>query len=215
MMKKNITILLLCLLVVTFAYGCSDKQEETASVSKVKEYKSSKDFSKVEIGESVNFGKYENKVLNWTVLEKKKSKILIASNSCIEDKQYNDDRKDVTWEVCTLREWLNNTFYNSAFSDEDKNKIILTNNVNCDNYTYSIDGGENTKDYVFLLSSEEIENYILDKSERIIKNDFWWTRTPGMTKHSASVVNEKGDILYTGSVVNKNNGVRPVLWIKY
>ena len=35
-------------------------------------------------------------------------------------KKYNEELTDITWENCTLRYWLNNSFYNTAFSSSDK-----------------------------------------------------------------------------------------------
>ena len=40
--------------------------------------------------------------------------------------KYNDIDESVTWETCTLRKWLNEEFYNEAFSSNDKSIIRLT-----------------------------------------------------------------------------------------
>lgn len=118
-------------------------------------------------------------------------------------KLYNS--KDCTnyvsdWETCSLRQWLNKTFYNTAFSREEKMLIgttFLENN--------SPDGtwfGTDTGDKIFILSFDDVINsaYGFDSSKsefdeaRKIKGTayskcqgvyisqgypHWWLRTPG------------------------------------
>ena len=64
----------------------------------------------------------------------------------------------VDWENSQARTWLNNTFWDSAFSDEEKGMIKLTT---CDNsseqspgYRYSAAGGSTSK--TLFAKSEEI-----------------------------------------------------------
>ncbi len=61
------------------------------------------------------------------------------------------------WETSSLRTWLNDDFYNTAFTDEEKAKINtteLTNNA-AKNATYN---GSKTSDKVFILSYEDVQN---------------------------------------------------------
>ena len=71
-------------------------------------------------------------------------------------KLYNENDKYVTWEKSSLRAWLNKKFINTAFSDEEKEKINITEIVNQDNPVYGIEGGNNTFDKIFLLSLSEV-----------------------------------------------------------
>jgi hypothetical protein len=48
-----------------------------------------------------------------------------------------------------MREWLNNDYYATSFSDDEKSSILLTHNFNT--------GDPETDDYVFLLSEAEAE----------------------------------------------------------
>ena len=63
--------------------------------------------------------------------------------------------------------------------------------------------------------------YIDDKfnSARIAKNEegvsyFWWLRSPGCDRNSASYVDKDGKISVVGSYVNLPFGVRPALWLR-
>lgn len=123
-----------------------------------------------DVGNKMSFGSYPmsdasgatNESIEWIVIDKDEAnnKILLLSSQIIDCKKYNETRDKVTWETCTLRKWLNNEFYNKAFSSEEKNKIITTNVINKDNpYKESVKGGNSTNDKIFLLSVEEVNKY--------------------------------------------------------
>lgn len=67
-----------------------------------------------------------------------------------------------TWETCTLRTWLNDTFLNAAFTDDEKNAIAATTVVTPGEDPWNTgtltEGGKDTVDKVYLLSLEEIRN---------------------------------------------------------
>lgn len=74
-----------------------------------------------------------------------------------------------TWETCTLRQWLNNNFFNAAFSGYER-AMIPTVTVSADeNPEYSTDHGNATQDRVFLLSIDEANKYFGSDSERRCK----------------------------------------------
>ncbi|MBQ9199632.1 MAG: hypothetical protein IJ141_05585 [Lachnospiraceae bacterium] len=67
---------------------------------------------------------------------------------------YHDRAESTTWETCSLWKWLNRDFYDT-FTHEEKEYIILSH---CDNREVVFDGtigGNDTGDYVFLLSNKE------------------------------------------------------------
>lgn len=55
--------------------------------------------------------------------------------------------------------WLNDKFYNTAFSEEEQAVVVNTNVVNEDNPFYNAEGGNDTADKVWLLSLGETERY--------------------------------------------------------
>ena len=159
----------------------------------------------------VYYFKYEP--LTWRVLDPDEGYIMC--DNIIDSQSYQNfvirkdgklyNSKDCTnyvsdWETCSLRQWLNKTFYNTAFSREEKMLIgttFLENN--------SPDGtwfGTDTGDKIFILSFDDVINSAygfdssiseFDKARKLKGTDYskcqgvyislgyphWWLRTPG------------------------------------
>lgn len=194
-------------------------------------------------GESVEFGAFrknedggaEKEALEWIVLSNEDGELLLITRDVIFAKEYNEGGKAAYWSNCSLRKWLNNTFINNAFTEEEKGHIILTENANPDNPEHvnqkgeNIDGGKDTSDSVFLLSCEEYEKYAyLLNGSAAAATDFaeskgavnvegagsvWWLRTPGYTNSYGACVSENGYVSYYGSAVDHVRGVRAVIRI--
>ena len=122
-------------------------------------------------GDYVSFGRYEQdgdssngpEEIEWLVLEVKDTQVLLISRYGLDARKYNSEHKNVTWEECTLRSWLNGTFLNNAFTETEQAEILLTNVDNSKSQGYSgwsADGGNNTQDKVFLLSCAEANRYL-------------------------------------------------------
>ena len=151
-----------------------------------------------------------------------------------DDKLYNS--KDFTnyvsdWETCSLRQWLNKTFYNTAFSREEKMLIgttFLENN--------SPDGtwfGTDTGDKIFILSFDDVINSAygfdssiseFDKARKLKGTDYskcqgvyisqgyphWWLRTPGNAE-AVYLVSSYGWAALGQGVYGTGVGVVPAL----
>lgn len=123
----------------------------------------------VQSGRQITFGHYpqtangnDNTSIEWLILARDEQKILIVSKYGLDAQPYNKDYTSVTWETCTLRKWLNGTFYNKAFSSAEQAAILTTNVDNSKSQCYSgwnTSGGNNTEDKVFLLSYAEANKY--------------------------------------------------------
>ena len=187
----------------------------------------------------VDFGHYEQdgnlengpEPIRWRVLSEENGKALLLSEYGLDTKSYNEEWEEVTWEECTLRNWLNDDFYRTAFSEEQQNLIMLTQLINKDNLDYNINGGNDTEDKIFLLSIEEVGEYFSDDESRkcyatqYARNigadvqpstgaSSWWLRSPGYYASIAAVVNHVGWIYTTGyRVYFSDNVVRPAMWI--
>lgn len=128
------------------------------------------------------------------------------------------------------RYWCNETFYKEAFSDEEKERILLSDVINHDNPMYGTTGGPDTQDYVFFLSYDEISTYLPNPEDRIAtfttyadnlpveyggRDVYYWLRTPGIYRINAMyVLGEYGSITFYGSDVGHNMvGYRPAMWI--
>ncbi len=125
--------------------------------------------AKFAVGNYVTFGTYpqtkagnDATPIEWLVLARDGNKALLISRYALDAQPYNKDYTSVTWETCTLRTWLNGTFYNKAFSSAEQAAILTTNVDNSKNQCYSgwsTSGGNNTQDKVFLLSYAEANKY--------------------------------------------------------
>lgn len=159
------------------------------------------------VGDIVNFGDY-----SWYVISKTENNVQLLCEDMVCEKAYNEVYVDVTWETCTLRQWLNNDFYNE-FSEEEKAYIAKTKLSNPDNAEYGTDGGNDTEDYIYLLSIDEAES--LSEDIRAI-GSWWWLRSPGYDLSRAAGVRSGGSLITGGAIVYDVSGaVRPALNLKF
>lgn len=193
------------------------------------------------VGGTITFGTYEQdnntsngkEAIEWTVLDKNGMSLLLISKQALDCQPYNTSETDVTWENCSLREWMNGTFINNAFSEEEQAKIQSTNVSADKNPKYDTDPGNATTDKVFLLSITEAEKYFEDDASRrcaptayaeaqgaytiygIGSGDacWWWLRSPGKMQFRAAYVSNDVINDYGSNVNYVCNCVRPALWI--
>ena len=107
--------------------------------------------------------------LLWRVLEVRDGTALLLSHAAIDCEPFQTDLRDVSWESCTLRSWLNGygaqsnasaadysgrgeSFLSMAFSADEQEAILETAVRNEANYYFGTDSGSETKDRVFLLA---------------------------------------------------------------
>ena len=184
---------------------------------------------KAAVGDKITFGTYEQdnvtsngtENIEWLVLARENNKILVISDKVLDAKQYNNEI-NTTWEQCSLRKWLNDSFLNTAFSKKER-ALIQSTTVSADkNPKYSTNPGNATTDKVFLLSINEVYKYFNDFHARECALTayakahgaaLWWLRSPG-SSYSAAFVYPTGALVYNGESVKVSyGGVRPALWI--
>ena len=137
-------------------------ESQIAKVINPENYESYKNLEK---GDYVLFGSYEqNNIISdgqepveWVILNKTDTELLLLSKYIIDYQAYNTTDADVTWESCTLRSWLNTDLYNYVFNDEEKSIIKKCKITNDKTPEYKDDRYE-TYDNVFILSSDDLEN---------------------------------------------------------
>jgi hypothetical protein len=178
--------------------------------------------------------------IEWQVLDVQGDMMLLLSNKLLFKREYHSLPDDaVTWEVSSLRKYLNEDFYNSTFSADEKARIVETTVINKDNQWYGTPGGNNTVDKVFLLSLEEVVKYLGDSGklanrpgekaqyfsdeyykERLapeLDAEFltpdWWLRSPGGDPGAAAFAGSNVD-LYGSPAYGFHQGVRPAMWVK-
>ena len=148
----------------------------------------------------------------WRVLLIRDGQALLASEKVLDAQPFQHPEKQRTIDGITVypnnyahsgvRKWLNGTFFNTAFSDEEKARIVLTTVKNSAETTkkpineYACD---DTADKVFLLSFQEAAALFADNKSRWKKasdyvkaqgcyaygthdakysNACWWLRSP-------------------------------------
>ena len=165
--------------------------------------------------------------IEWIVLERVDKKALVVSKYGIDCIPFNNGKNEVTWESCSIRKWLNEDFYNSAFSESEKEQILLSIVKNNEKYD-----GVDTKDCVFLLSINEARNFFVDDNDRLLvptpyavsRGSFvsgdtglcsWRLRTQLYDNCHSSFVHTGGYIDVDCGYPNdyKKSTVRPAMWI--
>ena len=183
------------------------------------------DFSSNSVGDIIEFG-YG---FSWRILAKESDKILVISENSIGFKQFDDNAWEddkVTWEECTLRQWIND-FYGDIFGDEENSMILTTKVINSKVNEFGESGGNDTYDKFFLLSVDEAEKYFKKDEDRIYfeenSNKYltpedlycaWWLRDPGMNNYYMSAVTGAGYISHEGFKSYDSLAVRPAMWLK-
>ena len=136
----------------------------------------------------------------------------------------------------SLRQWLNQDFYATAFTRSQQNKIAVNRNQNNDGYRtligrsgYTDFDSDPTNDKIFLLSFDEVTNssygfasFNSSDSARELKGSdyaqcqgldayytFWWLRSPGYYSNGASHVGSRGDVGCNYTVNDTSSGVCP------
>lgn len=185
--------------------------------------------NKVIIGNLLEFGyitheeNKEKRPILWEILDIKSNRLLLISKFAITLSSFVENGIAL-WEICSLRKWLNKSFFESAFNEKDKDLIVATS-VLTNKYFNTLQTKE-TKDRLFLLSIDEVKKYYKNPLKRIcfdmpsLKKDeqkkelWWWLRSPCYDLYNASFVNAEGDIIDGGAFGNALGAVRPALWIE-
>ncbi len=220
--------------VFTALDGYKDSAEKISEI-KPKYYKQL--LSDASVGSKVYFGSYEQdndtsngkEDIEWTILAKEENKALVISKLALDCQPYNTSyTTSITWETCSLRKWLNQTFLNDAFSTDEQELLLVT--------TVSNDDDNTVTDKVFLLSIAEVDKYFNSREEKLCKgteyclqkgasktsnrsefgpgNCSWWLRSAGTFSGNAAYVSIGGVANKYGDFVSRKDfTIRPAIWI--
>ena len=163
--------------------------------------------------------------IEWIVLEQRDSRLLLVTKYAIDYRQYDNNRRSYTWQYSGIRQWLNRTFINNAFTPEEQAAILT---VDIETGSENIEKGwpssakEYTQDKVFLLSWSEAKKYLADDNvplcEHVSTNGgtifaedtTWWLRSSGKKEDEACYIghgkNESGWL-------SDWRCIRPAMWI--
>lgn len=143
----------------------------------VEEYVKVTQVGSAKSGDIITFGTYpqtadgtDETPIQWRVLENSGDELFVLSELILDCKRYHDKDVDTTWRDCNLREWLNDAFYDAAFTASEKEFVKTT----C--CTDNGEGSPDTEDEVFLLSVAEVEEFTDpqdgDRRRRTIGTEF-------------------------------------------
>ena len=215
-----------------------DSQELIGTIEARRVSEEVKAVAAVNVGDIVTFGKYETdgnaangkEAMTWLVLNNRDDLVTLIAEKSIAAMQYNSSTVETNWAECSLRTWLNETFFKEAFDTSEADFICKNYISTPSNPDYPSPVGTPTVDNVYLLSLNEVLSYFASITERKLKctdasysntytdgNDYccWWLRTPGAMLQSAVGVDTTGQVVIGGydCYENEHIGVRPVIVI--
>ncbi len=179
------------------------------------------------IGDVVPFGAYEQnnyqpdgqEDILWIVLARTDDSALLLSKYCLEMGAYHSQVTPTTWEDSDIRSWLNGEFLKEAFSGAEAEYILETKLDNND-------GCPDTRDRLFLLSEEQVENHFGSfDARKAMASDYteglglwtqggvawWWLRSSRKGENGACYVYYDGGTYIAN--ISYEGGIRPAFWI--
>ena len=191
------------------------------------------------IGSEGSFGTYEQdndrsngaEAIEWIVLKQEDDRVMLISKYCLDCRPYHNALEAVDWERCSLRQWLNDEFFDTAFTPEEQLQILAVTNENPAHDLAKTSSGESTSDCVSILSREEAENLFASVTSRSTaptayargkgayfstetRTGWWWLRTTSFLNDHVTYVTSLGGVSTEGrEVIRQDAGVRPVIWI--
>ena len=192
--------------------------------------------------ETILFGSYEQdgdaangkESIEWLVLDRDGDKALLLSKYALSHQSfmpfYEPVTEPFTWESCSLRQWLNSTFLNAAFSAEEQRRLLTTTVITAPGGRKGSENPFTTEDRVFLLSDTEVYAYfsseaatVTDYTAYALSEDpwagnatapapaIWWLRTTDGGNHPDSVYTRGG--VGEGARSYEGEYVRPAIWV--
>lgn len=212
---------------------------DLSTMKSVNEIKST---DEIWVGKHLKFGKYEqdnNKYngsedIEWCVLAIEDGKALLISEKLLDYITYHDKWENVTWETCSLREWLNEDFYKKAFGFFERGNIALTTLDNSANEEYGTVSCTDTQDKIFVLSIDEVLEYFNSDEDMQASvtdyalgystekrpyptNESWWLRSMYHSEyyHLTATVSIMGGIdKFKEFSDSTYTAVRPAMWVE-
>lgn len=182
---------------------------------------------------------FKKEPIKWRVLSINGSNALLMSDKILDCCEYNEESKEVTWNDCTMRSWLNDTsdpesFIKTAFTDEEQ-KAINESSVDCYNYQNELFF---TEDKIYIPSTGEVSGLqygfatwmlstktrqaeatdyaafkgVYDPDDEDLRNS-WWLRSPGKTSTEYAMNADSYGNIDECETILYNTGVRPMLWL--
>lgn len=233
---KQVVCLLLCTAIMLSMLPKQVFAEETAAQGTV-EYgvKNPTYTNHVATFDCVWFGNYmqsssEKEPIKWRVLSVDGNKALLMADKNLENKRFNDEWNwSVPWENCTLREWMNSDFKETAFAENEQAALI--NHSETGDSVFALSKPEmdafNARltengfdslaiDAVWKSSNTNYLNDCLQQAEIAEPNSGWWLRSNGLFNFMAYFINWGGGQDYRNVDEKDENGrtmARPCVYL--
>ena len=205
----------------------ADAAEKQAELDRRDQLNKLKD---LRVGETFLFGSYPqssrstSERVEWVVLERQASRILIVSKKVLDDQAYHREKHSAPWCDSLVRTWLDTTFLPKAFNDDERS-LILPTMINEPDNTSTV---HTTTDRLFLLSEAEVRKYLPKPENRqaegtnVSNNQYWGLRSYQPGAESFRYVTAKGLIQsnkfgtdgFTYTNYDCTLGVRPAMWLE-
>lgn len=135
----------------------------------------------MKLSDLLTFGTYAGEPIVWKAIAEENGRFLLLSQKVLEYRPfhndpvpkelYGKDYMETNWGTCDLRRWLNGTFFQQAFSEEEQRHIPESDVLYPTFYKtlHSRFPGEDTcRDRVFLLTQGQAKIY-LSEEDRIAR----------------------------------------------
>ena len=191
---------------------------------------------------NVYWFKYEP--ISWTILsENTAKKTALVLCDMIIDSQHYDNTSSNNYAESAIRKWLNETFYNTAFTELQKQLIVRTTVDNCvesTGFSSNPFACENTDDNIFLLSVKEASDSAYGLTSNVSRykkntdyakaqgaeasqstygnyygNGYWWLRSPADDFAVYACYVDMGGSITSKIVGHTCVGVVPALCIQF
>lgn len=207
---KKIGLILISILLISGLFACGNDESKPAENKSNGNNATSRSFE-ITFGSYVQNGNAEEPI-EWIVLEDNVIQTVVISKYVLDTIAYDENGESGEWDECSLRTWLNDTFYNEAFTDEEKAKLLTHKSKNPDNDFYEeevVSGGADTEDKVYILNHNEICDYFnVDKSN---KKSFGYEAGKNLT---ASATEHAKNTTFRGDNLFVDENGKAFFWVR-
>lgn len=188
------------------------------------------------VGDTVYWGQYEqngdpldgHEAIAWRVVSREGDLVTLISLYGIDCMPYESAYLPMSWAGSSLRQWLNESFYKTAFGEAERFMIKQRRNANAANPVYGTAGSVDTNDWAYVPSIDEALLWFANDLDRVAQSTayakvwganyreescWWWLRNPGDSAYRKALVHNDGSIYYEGytHTLASTATVRPVI----
>ena len=162
--------------------------------------------------EYIEFGKYyqsnnlDKENILWRILKREEDKVLVVSEKALDYQSMNKDGIAL-WNETTLKKWLNESFLQEAFTEEESKNII--GEIRLLNRFEALKYFEDRNDRKCYITDYAVSKGGYRSAE---ETTYYWLCTQG--ECNMMMINGDGSINRTGVAYRYANAIRPVVLIK-